>query len=58
MIRLNCYSRRHYCFHASWRVDGHGNSCGWISATDSHIDRLVYDFYGLTEEEIKLVEGE
>lgn len=28
-----------------------------ISATDTQIDRLVYDLYGLTEEEIKLVEG-
>jgi SAM-dependent methyltransferase len=28
-----------------------------ISATDIQIDRLVYDLYGLTEEEIKLVEG-
>ncbi len=27
-----------------------------ISATDAQIDRLVYDLYGLTEEEIKLVE--
>ncbi len=28
-----------------------------ITATDCQIDRLVYDLYGLTEEEIKLVEG-
>jgi SAM-dependent methyltransferase len=28
-----------------------------ISATDAQIDRLVYDLYGLTEDEIKLVEG-
>ena len=28
-----------------------------IAATDSQIDRLVYDLYGLTEEEIKIVEG-
>jgi SAM-dependent methyltransferase len=28
-----------------------------ISATDIQIDRLVYDLYGLTEEEIALVEG-
>ncbi len=28
-----------------------------ISATDRQIDRLVYDLYGLTEEEIALVEG-
>ena len=27
-----------------------------IDATDAEIDRLVYDLYGLTEEEIKLVE--
>jgi hypothetical protein len=29
-----------------------------IATTDAEIDRLVYDLYGLTEEEIKLVEGE
>jgi type I restriction-modification system DNA methylase subunit len=29
-----------------------------IDATDKKIDRLVYDLYGLTEDEIKIVEGE
>ncbi|MBN1653127.1 MAG: hypothetical protein JXA30_05065 [Deltaproteobacteria bacterium] len=29
-----------------------------IAATDAHIDRLVYELYGLTEEEIKIVEGQ
>jgi hypothetical protein len=29
-----------------------------IAATDDEIDRLVYDLYGLTAEEIKIVEGE
>ena len=28
-----------------------------IAATDTHIDRLVYDLYGLTEDEISIVEG-
>jgi hypothetical protein len=28
-----------------------------FNATDRQIDRLVYDLYGLTEEEIKIVEG-
>lgn len=28
-----------------------------ISALESEIDRLVYQLYGLTEEEIKIVEG-
>ncbi|HBI41921.1 MAG TPA: hypothetical protein DDY78_03565 [Planctomycetales bacterium] len=28
-----------------------------IDATDRQIDRLVYDLYGLTEEEIRIVEG-
>ena len=28
-----------------------------IEATDRAIDRLVYDLYGLTEEEIRIVEG-
>jgi hypothetical protein len=27
-----------------------------IAATDNQIDRMVYDLYGLTEEEIKIVE--
>jgi hypothetical protein len=29
-----------------------------VTATDQQIDALVYELYGLTEEEIKLVEGE
>jgi hypothetical protein len=28
-----------------------------IDATDRQIDRLVYELYGLTEEEIAVVEG-
>jgi hypothetical protein len=28
-----------------------------IEATDRQIDELVYELYGLTEEEIKIVEG-
>ena len=28
-----------------------------IAATDAHIDRLVYELYGLTEDEIRIVEG-
>ena len=28
-----------------------------IDATDRQIDQLVYELYGLTEEEIKVVEG-
>jgi hypothetical protein len=28
------------------------------SALESEIDRLVYELYGLTEEEIRIVEGE
>ena len=28
-----------------------------IEATDQQIDQLVYELYGLTEEEIKIVEG-
>lgn len=29
-----------------------------IDATDREIDNLVYDLYGLTEKEIRIVEGE
>jgi hypothetical protein len=28
-----------------------------IAATDCQIDRLVYELYGLTEDEIRVVEG-
>ena len=28
-----------------------------IQSTDNQIDRLVYELYGLTEDEIKTVEG-
>ena len=28
-----------------------------IKIVDTQIDRLVYDLYGLTEEEVKVVEG-
>jgi hypothetical protein len=28
-----------------------------IAATDKQIDQLVYELYGLTEEEIRIVEG-
>ncbi|MEE9614156.1 MAG: hypothetical protein V3W31_04260 [Thermodesulfobacteriota bacterium] len=28
-----------------------------IKATDNSIDKLVYELYGLTEEEIRVVEG-
>jgi hypothetical protein len=31
---------------------------GQIDGTDQQIDRLVYELYGLTEEEIRIVEGE
>ena len=29
-----------------------------INKTDKEIDQMVYEFCGLTEEEIKIVEGE
>jgi hypothetical protein len=29
-----------------------------VTTTDAEIDRLVYELYGLTEEEIRIVEGE
>jgi hypothetical protein len=29
-----------------------------VEVTDGQIDRLVYELYGLTEEEIKIVEGQ
>jgi hypothetical protein len=35
----------------------HGQRKFFLEARKPSIDRLVYDLYGLTEEEIKLVEG-
>lgn len=29
-----------------------------LTATDRQIDRLVYELYGLTEEEVAIVEGQ
>jgi hypothetical protein len=29
-----------------------------VAATDKRIDQLVYELYGLAEEEIRIVEGE
>ena len=29
-----------------------------LTATDAQIDVLVYDLYGMTEEEIRIVEGD
>ena len=29
-----------------------------VAATDKQIDALVYELYGLTEEEVRIVEGE
>jgi type II restriction/modification system DNA methylase subunit YeeA len=29
-----------------------------INSTDEQIDKLVYELYGLTDEEIRIVEGE
>jgi hypothetical protein len=29
---------------------------GWIEATDGLIDQIVYKLYGLTDEEIEIVE--
>ena len=34
----------------------HGRGSDWIDATDRRIDQLVYELYGLSEEEIKIVE--
>jgi hypothetical protein len=35
----------------------HNNPSADISKWEDEIDRLVYQLYGLTEEEIKIVEG-
>lgn len=38
------------------RDDSHGRDAHAPAAVDGQIDRLVYDLYGLTEEEIAVVE--
>ena len=40
--------------HSDRDKDFYGNKC---SALDTQIDALVYELYGLTEDEIKIVEG-
>jgi hypothetical protein len=39
------------------RAESNPQVAAKLAATDRQIDRLVYDFYGLTEEEIVLIEG-
>jgi len=39
------------------RVEGIGGLATQIAETDKEIDRLVYDLYGLSEEEVGVVEG-
>jgi len=29
----------------------------WVEATDASIDKLVYELYGLTEEDVKFIDG-
>jgi len=38
-------------------VGFHAVDRGRITATDTQIDRLVYDLYGLSEDEVRIVEG-
>ena len=44
--------RRERISHFSWPF-----TCFVIQSTDTEIDTLVYELYGLTEEEITIVEG-
>ncbi len=44
--------------HSSYPVSQKEINKRQIDATDAKIDRIVYELYGLTEEEIKIVEGE
>jgi hypothetical protein len=37
--------------------DGHARRARELQAVDARIDRLVYDLYGLTDDEIALVES-
>jgi hypothetical protein len=39
-----------------YELQGSWISIGQIAATDAEIDRLVYELYGLSEAEIKIVE--
>jgi Zn finger protein HypA/HybF involved in hydrogenase expression len=50
------------CHECSERVSDHARKCPRcgesVIATDQQIDALVYELYGLTADEIKLVEGD
>ena len=50
--QFRCHKTNHHrrCALSVERVD--------YRITDKKIDQLVYELYGLTEEEIKIVEGE
>ena len=39
-------------------VDAREDALRQVDATDRQIDNLVYELYGLTEEEIAIVEGD
>ncbi|UCC31821.1 MAG: hypothetical protein JSU86_05990 [Phycisphaerales bacterium] len=40
------------------RTPADKTAIGWqIEATDRQIDQLVYELYGLTDEEIRIVQG-
>jgi len=63
---IGCQSPKGLCFlragpvpRARARGYFQKNVTGWrqIDATDREIDRLVYELYGLTKEEIAIVEG-
>lgn len=41
----------------SWHLGSNWEKQRQIDATDKEIDGLVYELYGLTEEEIQIVEG-
>jgi hypothetical protein len=52
-------SRNWECTIAPAKGEGqHGAINRQIEAMDAEIDRLVYDLYGLTKEEIAIVEGQ
>ena len=55
LIELFPISQRIFSAQSDKDKDFYENKC---AALDSQIDQLVYELYGLTDEEIKLIEAE
>ncbi len=57
-VALGCVMPHRWCSRLAAAKTPHEQTVlqAQIAAADRHIDRLVYDLYGLTDDEIKIVE--